>query len=53
MKWRGEVELIRHPPFTEDAFGMWIHADQAGTNREEWAAMFMESHPCELTTTSE
>jgi hypothetical protein len=48
VKWRGEVELVRHPLFTEDAFGLWIHADQAGTNREEWASMFMKPHPCVL-----
>ena len=48
IKWKGEIELVRHPLFTEDAFGMWIHADQAGTNREEWASMFMKEHRCEL-----
>lgn len=46
--WKGEIELIRHPLFTEDAMGLWIHADQAGTPRDEWATYFMRPLPCVL-----
>lgn len=48
VKWQGEVELIRHRPFTEDARGVWINSDQAGTPRLDWADMFFAEMPCEL-----
>lgn len=46
--WEGKIELIDQGLFNEDAFGLWIHADQKGMDREEWAKLFMEEHPCEL-----
>ncbi len=50
-KWKGAIELVQHPLFSEDAFGFWIHADQAGTNREEWAEMFFKELPATLVRT--
>ena len=46
LRWSGEISLIRHPLFTESAGGLWIHADQAGVNRDEWAGLFFEELPC-------
>lgn len=48
--WEGEIKLIGYPLFTEDAFGLWIHADQVGVPREEWAAFFLREHICKLRT---
>lgn len=48
--WTGEIKLIHHPLFSEDAGGMWIHADQEGFPREEWAKMFFMEFPCRLET---
>jgi len=47
--WSGVISLKQYPPFTEDAFGYWIHADQIGINRETWAKWFFEEYPAELT----
>lgn len=46
--WSGYIQLKPLPLFTETAFGMWIHADQEGLDREIWARWFMESYPAEL-----
>lgn len=46
--WRGVIRLKQHPLFTETVFGMWIHADMKGWNREEWAKLFLEEYPAEL-----
>lgn len=48
VRWSGEISLIRHSLFTEDARGLWIHADQAGVSRDEWAAMFFAELPCSV-----
>jgi hypothetical protein len=48
--WEGDIQLVTHPLFTEDAGGFWIHADQAGEDRKAWAKMFFEGYPAELTT---
>lgn len=48
--WEGEVKLNQHGLFTEDAGGLWIHADQSGIDRMEWAALFMDEHPAKLVT---
>lgn len=50
LVWEGEINLDKHPLFTEDASGMWIHADQHGMDRDEWAALFFEEHPAVLET---
>jgi hypothetical protein len=48
IAWEGNISLMNYPLFTQDAFGMWIHADQAGVDRETWARMFMEQWPAIL-----
>jgi hypothetical protein len=50
LLWEGEINLDKHPLFTEDASGMWIHADQVGMDRDEWAALFFKEHPAVLET---
>lgn len=47
--WSGTISLRRHPLFTEDAFGFWIHADQEGIDRELWATYFFKEYLAELT----
>jgi hypothetical protein len=46
--WKGEISLVQHPLFTEDAFGFWIHADQRGIERERWGKWFFGEYPAEL-----
>ena len=48
VAWSGVIELIHHPAFTEEVFGWWIHADQAGTPRKTWASMFFDGCPATL-----
>lgn len=48
--WEGEINLIHHSIFTEDVGGLWIHADQFGVDRNEWASMFFNEMNCELVT---
>lgn len=48
--WSGTIKLRKYPPFTEDAFGMWIHADQEGVDRKIWAKWFFEEYPAALIT---
>lgn len=48
VHWQGTISLIDCGLFKEDAFGMWIHADQDGVEREEWARPFMEEWPAVL-----
>ena len=45
--WRGAIRLREHSLFTESARGMWIHADQEGVPRDEWAKWFMSGYPAE------
>jgi len=47
--WSGTIRLHQYPVFTEDAFGLWIHADQAGIDRQTWARWFFKNYPAELT----
>jgi len=42
--WQGTIKLRRFPLFTEDAHGLWIHADQEGIDRAEWAKWFFEEY---------
>lgn len=51
--WQGDIDLKQLGLFTDDAFGMWIHADQRGVERETWATMFLREWPAELTTETE
>lgn len=46
--WSGTISLRQYPPFTESVFGLWIHADQEGVDREVWAAYFLKEYPAEL-----
>lgn len=46
--WLGIISLKKHSVFTEAALGMWIHSDQEGISREEWAKFFFEEYPAEL-----
>ena len=48
--WSGIVKLRQHPLFTEDAYGLWIHADQEGIDREIWARWFFDEHPATLVS---
>ena len=47
--WSDLVSLRRYKAFKEDAFGMWIHADQEGIEREKWARWFFEEYPAKLS----
>lgn len=49
VMWEGDIELIQHPLFSEDAHGFWIHADQAGEPRDVWSQLFFLELPCRLT----
>ena len=43
--WSGVISLIRYDVFREHARGFWIHADQIGIPREQWALWFLNEHP--------
>lgn len=47
--WEGVVSLKHYPVFTEDAGGLWIHADQNGLDRQFWALPFFKGYKAELT----
>ena len=49
--WEGTIKLHRFPPFAEHAFGLWIHDDQEGILREEWAQWFFKEYPAKLVVT--
>lgn len=53
LVWEGDIQLNKHPLFTEDASGLWIHADQVGVDREDWAQPFFQGWPCELEPNKE
>ncbi len=46
--WSGVIALKQHPLFTEDARGLWIHADQIGIDRDVWAEYFFKEYPAKL-----
>lgn len=46
--WQGEIKLKPHKLFSEDASGFWIHADQIGIDRDEWAKYFFGGYPATL-----
>ncbi len=47
--WEGTIKLKKHSPFTENAFGFWIHSDQKGISREKWALPFFKGYNGILT----
>ncbi len=49
IMWEGEIKLHNYTPFTESAFGMWIHSDQEGVDRGTWAQWFFEEYPAKFT----
>jgi hypothetical protein len=59
LLWEGEIKLKKHPVFTEAVdihdesanvnLGLWIHADQIGMSRHDWAYPFMKEYKGELT----
>lgn len=46
--WSGTIKLRQYPPFTKDAFGLRIHAEQEGADRKIWAKWFFEEYPATL-----
>ncbi|HHE04567.1 MAG TPA: hypothetical protein ENL19_00730, partial [candidate division WOR-3 bacterium] len=46
--WSGLINLKQYDVFKEDALGFWIHADQKGIERDEWAEYFFENFSAEL-----
>ena len=48
LAWEGLIDLEQHEVFTEDAYGMWIYADQKGIPRDVWARYFLDELPAEL-----
>ena len=46
--WSGVIALKQHPMFTEDASGLWIHADQIGIDRKIWAEYFFKEYRAKL-----
>lgn len=48
--WQGDVDLKPLGKYSRDAYGMWIRYEQRGTDRQEWARMFLEEYPAQLTT---
>ena len=46
--WQGTISLTPFTVFKDDAFGMWIHNDQIGIDRETWAKFFMNENPAKL-----
>jgi len=59
LLWEGDIKLKQHPVFTESVdvhdessgvnLGLWIHADQIGMSRHDWAYPFMKEYKGELT----
>ena len=48
--WEGTIRLVQYDQFTQHAGGWWIHADQEGVDRIEWARLFMTEHRAVLRT---
>ncbi len=51
--WDGVVSLKRFPLFTEHANGLWIHSEQIGIPRDQWAAWFFNGHTARLVSAKE
>lgn len=48
--WQGTIALTPFSVFQDSAYGMWIHNDQIGQERDLWARWFMNENPARLTT---
>ncbi len=46
--WSGTISLKRYPVFTQSVFNQWIHSDQQGVSREQWAEWFIKAYPAKL-----
>ena len=46
--WSGIINLKQYTLFTEQASGMWIHADQIGIERDVWAEYFLKKYSAKL-----
>ncbi len=46
--WSGVINLKQYNRFTEDASGVWIHADQIGIERDVWAEYFFQEYSAKL-----
>lgn len=46
--WDGVIDLKELNLFTEDARGMWIHADQKGIPRNIWSNYFFKGYSATL-----
>lgn len=46
--WSGVINLRPFGVFTQDVFGLWIHEDQIGIDRETWAKWFFEEYSAKL-----
>lgn len=47
--WEGIIDLKPYDVFTQEVYGMWIHTDQKGIDRNVWAKFFFQENPAELT----
>jgi len=47
--WSGEIDLRLYPVHQESVFNQYIHADQKGIRREEWAKYFVAEYDARLT----
>lgn len=50
LVWSGVIDLKEYPVFTqyESRYGQWIHSDQTGVDRDQWAGYFLNGCPAEL-----
>lgn len=46
--WKGTIDMEEFPPFTESAFGLWIHTEQKNISRTKWAEWFLKEYPAKL-----
>ena len=46
--WEGRINLVQHEAFTQEVYGLWIHADQSGLDRKWWATPFFKEWKGEL-----
>lgn len=50
--WEGEIDLEEFSVFTKSAYGLWIHSDQKGVNRNRWAMWFFKQNHAKLVKRS-
>lgn len=46
--WSGTISLREYPLFTHHVFGLWVHSNQNGVEREKWAKWFFKGNPAQL-----